>query len=328
MVNELVHLPKGSLPAGGIDELVVPSPIMAEGERAAVRYIEFFTAQIRNQNTRAAYARAASAFFAWCEAHGLALPAIQPVHVATYVEQIGRERSAPTVKQQLAAIRMLFDWLVVGQVVPHNPASAVRGPKHSTAKGKTRMPTREEAKALLASIPTDELVGLRDRALIGTLLFTFARVSAATALRVEDYYPVGKRWWLRLHEKGGKHHEMPAHHSLQQYLDVYIEAAGIEQDKRSPLFRTAEGRTGRLTGQAMSQPDVYRMIQRRAEASGVATKIGCHSWRARGITAYLENGGLLEHAQHMAGHASARTTKLYDRRGEQVSLDEVERITL
>ena len=77
------------------------------------------------------------------------------------------------------------------------------------------MPTREEAKALLAAIPTDSLVGLRDRALIGTLLFSFARVSAALAMRVEDYYPIGKRWWLRLHEKGGKHHEMPAHHTLQ-----------------------------------------------------------------------------------------------------------------
>jgi site-specific recombinase XerD len=328
MTSALVHLATGPLSVAGQGELVVPSPVMAEGEHAATRYVEFFTAQIRNPNTRAAYARAASAFFAWCEQHGLSLPAIGPVHVATYVERIGRERSAPTVKQQLAAIRMLFDWLVVGQVVPHNPASAVRGPKHSAAKGKTRMPTREEAKALLAGISANELVGLRDRALIGTLLFTFARVGAATAMRVEDYYPVGKRWWVRLREKGGKHHEMPAHHTLQEYLDAYIEASGISADPKGPLFRTAEGRTGRLTGQTMTQPDVYRMIQRRAEAAGVATKIGCHSWRARGITAYLENGGLLEHAQQMAGHASAGTTKLYDRRGEQISLDEVERIAL
>ena len=313
MTSALAPLAKGCLPPSGLGELAVPSPVMAEGEHAATRYVEFFTAQIRNPNTRAAYARAASAFFAWCEQHGLSLPAIGPVHVATYVERIGRERSAPTVKQQLAAIRMLFDWLVVGQVVPHNPASAVRGPKHSTAKGKTRMPTREEAKALLAAIPTDSLMGLRDRALIGTLLFTFARVSATTALRVEDYYQVGKRWWVRLHEKGGRYHEMPVHHSLQDYLDAYLDAAGLRANPKGPLFRTAEGCTGRLTDQAMSQPDVYRMIQRRAEAAGVATRIGCHSWRARGITAYLENGGLLEHAQQMAGHASARTTKSLSR---------------
>jgi integrase len=139
---------------------------------------------------------------------------------------------------------------------------------------------------------------------------------------------VGKRWWLRLHEKGGKEHEMPAHHTLQEYLDTYVEAADLAKDRKGPLFRSAEGRTGRLTDQAMRRADVYRMIGRRAAAARVATRIGCHSWRARGITAYLENGGLLEHAQQMAAHASARTTKLYDRRSETISLDEVERIVL
>lgn len=328
MNGVLLPSPAPSSALAGIDVGAVPVIIAAAGDRATTRYVEFFTAQIRNPNTRAAYARAADRFLAWCGAVGLGLPQIGPVHIAAYVEQIGREMSAPTVKLQLAAIRMLFDWLVVGQVVPHNPAASVRGPKHSTAKGKTRMPTREEARALIAAIPADSLAGLRDRALIGTLLFTFARVSAALAMRVEDYYPIGKRWWIRLHEKGGKHHEMPAHHTLQEYLDAYIESAGIGEDRRTPLFRSAEGRTGRLTNQAMSRADAFRMIGRRAEAANVATRIGCHSWRARGITAYLENGGLLEHAQQMAAHASARTTKLYDRRGEAISLDEVERIVL
>jgi len=133
---------------------------------------------------------------------------------------------------------------------------------------------------------------------------------------------------VRLHEKGGKEHEMPAHHTLQEWLDAYIDAAGIADDAKGHLFRSVDRRTGRLTDRPLSQADVYRMIQRRAEAAGVATKLGCHSWRARGITAYLENGGLLEHAQQMAAHSSARTTKLYDRRGETISLDEVERITL
>ncbi|MFZ1426927.1 MAG: tyrosine-type recombinase/integrase [Geminicoccaceae bacterium] len=308
---------------------VVPALVAAAGERAQHRFLEFLAANIRNPNTRAAYHRAAVGFCSWCERHGVdELARIAPLHVAAWVEQQGRAHSAPTVKQQLAAIRMLFDWLVVGQVVPHNPAHAVKGPRHSTAKGKTRMPTRDEAKALLAAIPTDSLVGLRDRALIGTLLFTFARVSAALDMRVEDYYPVGKRWWVRLHEKGGKHHEMPTHHTLQEYLDTYIEAADLAKDRKGPLFRSAQGRTGRLTEQTMHRTDVYRMIGRRAAASNVATHIGCHSWRARGITAYLENGGLLEHAQQMAAHASARTTKLYDRRSETISLDEVERIVL
>ena len=326
MAHDLV-LPMPGPPAL-LGALAVPATVADAGAAAARRYVEFFAAQIRNPNTRAAYARAASDFFGWCERHGLALPAVQPVHVAAWVEGLSRALSAPSVKQRLAAVRMLFDWLVVGQVVPHNPAAPVRGPKHSAIKGKTRMPTRDEAKALLAAIPIDSVIGLRDRALIGVLLYTFARVGAAIAMRAGDYYPVGKRWWVRLHEKDGRHHEMPCHHTLVEWLDAYIEAAGIEADRRGPLFRTAEGRTGRLTTAVMTQPDVYRMIGRRAEAAGVATQIGCHSWRARGITAYLENGGLLEHAQAMAGHASARTTKLYDRRSDQVSLDEVERISL
>ena len=307
----------------------MPAVIAKSGQKAAWRYVEFFAVSIRNPNTRAAYARAASAFFAWCDGLALALPGIQPVHVAAWIEQLSREgRSAPTVKQHLAAVRMLFDWLVVGQVVPHNPAAAVRGPKHSMATGKTHMPDREEAKALLVAIDTSNLLGLRDRALIGMLLFTFARIGAVTAMRVGDYYPIGKRWWVRLHEKGGKEHVMPVHHTLQDWLDAYLDAAEIAGNAKGVLFRTAERRTGRLTEKPLAQADAYRMIQRRAAAADLTTRIGCHCWRARGITAYLENGGLLEHAQKMAAHASARTTKLYDRRGEEVSLDEVEKISI
>lgn len=223
---------------------------------------------------------------------------------------------------------MPFGWLVVGQAVPHNPAAAVRGPKLSMATSKTHMPSREEAKALIASIDTGQLIGLRDCALTGTLLFTFARIGAVTAMRVSNYYPVGKRWWVRLHEKDGKEHTMPAHHTLQDWLDAYLDAATVGDDRNGFLFRTAERRTGRLTGKPLAQADAYWMIQRRVAVSDVATRIGCHSWWAQGITACLENGRLLEHAQRMAAHASARTTKLYDRRGEAISLDEVERISL
>jgi len=326
MTNQLASFQSlPALPAGA----VVPAMVAACGEKAAWRYLEFFAANIRNPNTRAAYVRAASSFFAWCERMGLVLPSIMPVHVAAWVETLTKAgRSAPTVKQHLAAVRMLFDWLVVGQVVPHNPAAAVRGPKHSMATGKTHMPSRDEAKALIAAIDTDSLMGLRDRALIGTLLYTFGRISAVTAMRGSDYYQVGKRGWMRLHEKGGKEHAMPVHHTLEEWLDAYQAAAGIVNDRKGFLFRTGDKRSGRLTEKPLAQADAWRMIQRRAIAAGVDTQLGCHSWRARGITAYLENGGLLEHAQRMAAHSSARTTKLYDRRGEGISLDEVERITL
>jgi site-specific recombinase XerD len=171
----------------GTDTLL-PVQVRTAGKKAARRFLEFFTANIRNPNTRQAYVRAVSDFFHWCERMGLdRLDAVEPVHVAAYVEQLGTLRSAPTVKQHLAAVRMLFDWLVVGQVVPTNPASVVRGPSHVVKRGKTPVLSPEEAHELFAAIPTDTLVGLRDRALIGVLIYSFARVSAALGMRVEDY---------------------------------------------------------------------------------------------------------------------------------------------
>jgi site-specific recombinase XerD len=305
----------------------VPAVIAAAGAPAKKRFIEFFTANIRNRNTRLAYARAVSDFFAWCEQAGLStLESVQPVHVAAYIEQLSLTRSAPSVKQHLAAVRMLYDWLVVGQVVPINPASVVRGPSHVVKQGKTPILSPEEARELFASIPTDTLVGLRDRALIGVLIYSFARVSAAVAMRVEDYFPQRKRWWLRLHEKGGKHHEMPVHHTLEEYLDAYIEAAAIWEDKKGPLFRASNGKIGTLSERPLDREDAFHMVRRRARQAGIETKIGCHSFRATGITIYLTNGGDLEKAQQMAAHESPRTTKLYDRRSDVVSLDEVEKV--
>lgn len=302
--------------------------LFAPSEQAGMRFIEFFTAHIRNPNTRRAYFRAVVAFAAWCEDNGLPnLQALGPVHVATYIEGLRDSLAVPSIKLQLAAIRMLFDWLVVGQVVPFNPASSVRAPKHSVKKGKTPVLTAEEARALLDGMDTATVQGLRDRALIGLMTYTFARVGAAVGMRVEDVYVQGRRTWVRLHEKGGKLHEMPCHHNLEEYLQAYVEAAGLTEDK-AWLFQSVRGRTGQLTGKPLLQSNVHAMIQRRAEDVGIRTKVGCHSFRATGITEYLRNGGKLEIAQHMANHESARTTGLYDRRNDDVTLDEVERILI
>ena len=309
--------------------IVVPAIVADAGDAAAKRFLEFFAVTIRNKNTRTAYLHAASRFFAWCEHHQLgALDEIEPLHVAAYIEVLGKDFEKPTVKQHLAAIRMLFDWLVTGQVVATNPAHSVRGPKHVVKTGKTTVLDAEQARKLLDSIDISTVVGLRDRALISVMTFAFARIGAVVAMRVEDYYPKGKRWWVRLHEKGGKRHEMPAHHTLEAYLDAYIEAAGIRDGGKTPLFRSAARRTGTLTDKPMNRVDAWRMIQRRAADLGASVKIGCHTFRATGITAYLEAGGTLENAQAMAAHESPRTTKLYDRTGDEITLDEVERIQI
>jgi site-specific recombinase XerC len=219
-----------------------------------------------------------------------ASPSISSRSTLRHIEALGKDFEKPTVKQHLAAIRMLFDWLVTGQVVATNPAHAVRGPKHVVKTGKTTVLTGEQARELLDSIDTSTLVGLRDGALMSVMTFAFARIGAVVAMRVEDYYPKGKRWWVRLHEKGGKRHEMPAHHNLEAYLDFYIEGAGIRDAGKAPLFRSAAGRTGTLTAKAMNRVDAWRMIQRRAADLGTRARIGCHTFRATGITAYLEAG--------------------------------------
>jgi len=290
------------------------------------RAIEFFVANIRNPNTRRAYARTSAEFAQWCDRQCIrSLREIRPVHVAAYIEQL--TLSAPSVKQRLAAIRAFFDWLVLGHAMDVNPAASVRGPKHSVKKGKTPALAADEARALINTIDVRTTIGLRDRALVGLMLYTFARVGAAIQIHVDDVYIQGRRTWIRLREKGGKQHEMPCHHCLEEYLHSYIETAQIGEGKQF-LFRTAIGRTNRLSEKPMLQADVYRMIRRRATAASIETKIGCHSFRATGITEYLRNGGKLEIAQQMANHESARTTGLYDRRDDLVSLDEVERIVI
>jgi site-specific recombinase XerC len=165
----------------------------------------------------------------------------------------------PTVKQHLAAIRTLFDWLIIGQVLAVNPAHAVRGPKHVVRRGMT---------------------------------------------------------------------PMPAHHKLEHFIDEYLAAAGIREDAKTPLFRSAIGKTGVLTDKPMNRVDAYHMIRRRTAEAGLKGKLGCHVFRATGITASLEAGGTLENAQAMAAHESPRTTKLYDRTGDEITLDEVERIAI
>lgn len=307
----------------------LPLVVSNSGEQATYRYVEFFTAQIRNPNTRRAYLVSTTQFFTWCQDHGLELGSIHSIHVATYIEVLQQSLSPPTVKQHLAGIRMLFDWLVTGHIVQTNPATSVRGPKYVANRGKTPILTPEETRQLFDSIPTDTLIGLRDRALIAVMVYTFARITAATSMKVGDYYPTGKRWWVRLHEKGGKRHEMPAHHTLEQYLDEYLDAAGIRDQPKSPLFRTFRGGRKRiLTENPMLQTYGWQMVQRRATAAGIATKIGNHTFRGTGITTYLSNNGTLEKAQQMAAHESPRTTKLYDRTNDEMSLDEIEKIII
>lgn len=274
MSNQCALVPRGlAALSEKTPALFLPNAKAAEG------LVDFFTSNIANKHTRRAYYKAVCRFAARYEGRGeLDLAHVKPVHVAAFIE--GLPLAKPTVKQHLAALRMLFDWLVVGHVIEVNPAHAVRGPRHVVKEGRTPVLDREEAQALLAAIDASSLTGLRDRALIGTMIHTFARIGAVLQMNVGDYFMQDRCGWVRVHEKGGKEHAAPCHHKLEAFLDD-DRAAGPQCEHQ--------------------------------------TKIGNHSLRATGITDYLKSGGTLEHAQAMANHSSPRTTKLYDRRTDEAS---------
>lgn len=306
---------------------LVPSLFLDAGPQAWFRVLEFFTARIRNRNTREAYARAVRHFSTWCAKKRLTLEQVNSLVVAAYIEELGTVAARPTVKQHLAAIRMLFDYLTTVQVMKVNPAAPVRGPKHVVRKGKTPVLSAEEARHLLDSIDVTKLIGLRDRALLAVMIFSFARIGAVVAMNVEDYFSRNKRSWFRLHEKGGKRHDVPAHTRAQEYMDAYLAAAEIGGERKAPVFRTFDRRR-QLTTERLNRREALAMIKRRAKRAGLPATICCHTFRATGITTYLLNGGTLEKAQQIAAHESPRTTKLYDRTSDDMCAEEIEKIVV
>ena len=320
------HLP--AIPAPTAFGAIVPAIVAGTHEDAAERFLEFFAATIRNANTRAAYMNAVADFLSFPPVAALgSLADIRSIHVSAYIEHVSDRFAPQTVKLRLAGLRGLFDWLARHGVLETNPAAPVRGPSYTQKRGKTPILTAAEAKRLIESIEADSLVGLRDRALIATMVYSFARVSATVGMNLDDLVQTAGRSWLRLSEKGGKVHEMPVHHRLLEHLEAYLAALG-PRDAKAPLFRTAQGRTNVLGSARLTRFDAYAMIRRRAARAGVVEKIGNHSFRGTGITTFLLNDGTLELAQEMANHASPRTTKLYDRRGDKITQDAVERIRI
>ena len=327
LLTAIAPLPPSSLAQPG--GIFVPAMISTAGEETLKRFLEFFVAHIRNPNTRLAYGRAVSQFFTWCEQRGIReLSAINSLVVSAYIEQ--HPASPPTVKQHLSAIRQLFTWLEDKKMLTDNPAEEVKGPKHRVKVGKTPVLETEDARRLFASFDRSHVVGLRDRALVGLMTYTFARISAVLGMDVEDYHMRGKRPWVRLHEKGGKVHELPLHPVAEEYLDLYIEMAkrdlGDGFIKKTPLFRSVHGKTKRLTENRLTPRNAQDMIKRRLADAGIEDDASPHSFRAMGLTNYLENGGSLDTAQEIAAHEDIRTTKLYDRRREKVSFEEILRV--
>jgi integrase/recombinase XerD len=315
------------IPASGAispTEQVVPFvPIRKTPQRAAE---EFFASHISNENTREAYTRDAFRFAAWCSANSLTLEAISPVHVAGYRDQLQREKmSAASVKRHLSALRMLFSHMVASGAMAYNPAREVKTPPIRRTEGKTPALSPEQMHALFESIGNEKLIDLRDKALIGVMAYTFARVSAACRLIASDYIDLGRQTFLSLKEKGGVEREIPCHPSLTLYLDEWLRVSGISGNL--PLFPAFSGPAhDQLSTEPIQRDECLQMVKRRLKRAGLPLLFSNHSFRATGITTFLENGGQLETAQRIAGHADSRTTKGYDRRATRLELEEITRI--
>ena len=321
----------GPLAVAPIDRL--PAVITEAGDNARFAYEEFFST-LDSPHTITAYRRDLNRFLDHVHELGLALHQVTPKMVRAYIDHLRPVRptdpplSAPTRKRVLAALRKFFDFAVTRHAVPLNPVLSVRGPKHRVVEGKTPEISVMQARQLLAVVDTSHVVGLRDRAILATMIYTGARVGAVAKLTVRDFYDAGGQWYFRFHEKGGKSREIPCRHDLQGFIFEYVAAAGIADQKHGPLFRSAVRRERRLTLAALPANDMCKMVKRRLQDAGLPGQISPHSFRVAVATDLLTQDVPLEQVQYLLGHADSRTTKLYDRRKRQVTRNVVERISV
>lgn len=308
--------------------IVPPKFIVLNGTALVSSYGSFFS-QTLNENTNQAYANGIKLFCDFLTDSALNdILDIEPGHVTEFIGMMTEaEYGVATTRLYLSAIRMFLDQCVVDGLISVNPAKAVKLPRQSSRTGKTPVIIPTQVRQILDSIPLITQADYRDRALIGLMVFSFFRVSAALALSLKDYELRGDQRWIIGEEKGSKRHEMPVHPSLEILLDHYIAFLGMTEPS-TPLFQSSTARGGKLTGRVFDRTSAWRMVRRRAAAAGVHREIGNHSFRATGITTYLNAGGSLEDARIMANHSNATTTKLYDRTGDIVKIKEVNRIEI
>ena len=315
--------------------VAAPEIVKDAGPNAEYAYADFFKAKISNPNTRKAYKRAVDRFLGFCQQRGVELRQVTSFLIGDYLEHHlvdpnGHPLSAPSKKQHLAALRHFFDNQQMYHGVVLNPASSVRGPKHVAHEGKTPAFDDKQVRALFKSINTDDILGLRDKTILMVLAYTAARAGAVAKLRLEDYYSDGTQWWFHFGEKGGKVHLVPARHDLQVQMDHYLRAANLVGGPgKAPLFRSARGRSRRLSDRGLTGNDLLRIVKRRLRAAGLPEgTFCCHSFRATTATNLLRQDVAREQVQSLLGHADARTTDLYNRTDKEVRRNLVERISI
>ena len=299
----------------------------SESKRAKVSetLLNILEGRVRNSNTRKAYKAAWRSFFQFCSEYKLELHRVKPYHFGLWLKR--HTGSVATQRQHLAAVRLLFDHLLEKGVVDINPAARAKAPRLERESAHTPVFEENEIKTFLEAIKPDSLLDKRDKALFSTLVYSWARVSAVVGLNVEDYFERKGECWLRLHEKRGKIHEVPVHSKARQAIDQWLLASNFDSNPSAPLF-PAFGKNKKIPElRHMDRTSVWKLVQARARASGLEKRVCCHSFRATGITEYMNAGGSLDIAQRMAGHSQLSTTKIYDRSRDRLTMAEVEKVS-
>lgn len=328
--------------------ILVPRIIAETSEKVTRCYLDFFFAQVENENTRTSYVRAIVDFFSWVDLNreNYDLLDIETLDVVAWVKWLettvnpatGKVPSKSTVRQRLAAVKSLFNWFRLHQHITVSPAAAVKKKRERVTRGKTKSLQPAQARKLLDTIETQYVsdgnklpshIGVRDKALISVMLFTFARISAAISMNIGDVDEIEGRLFINMREKGNRQSRMPCsltlEKSLRPYLSLLRHLGFVEQ---SPLFQTVDRRK-QLSGNRLHRTEAWYMVRRRALKAGIPVEVCNHTFRATGITTYLEHpDARLELAQAMAGHADPATTLLYDHREDKVTQSEVERVDI
>ena len=322
-MSDAAQTSQGSNPSATNRLEIVPEPILVRsGQTAVTLYSRFINVGLASAQSARTYRSVTRSFMLWLETQGVdELLDVEPDHVKAYLVhrdvELGKTGSVAT---HFAAVRSMFHAFVAGGYLASNPATSVKYRIHKGREGKTPVISTAEVRAIIDGIfddvPHETLkhTDYRDRALIAVMGYTFARIGGALSTRLRDYVVYDGERWLEFAEKGGKLHRLPVLGEARTYLDNYIRACDLS-DPDAWLFQSAN-RNGTLSGKPYDRTNALRMVKRRAATAGVTGRVVNHTFRATGITRFLENDGSLDDAQTIANHADSSTTKLYDRRGK------------
>ena len=269
--------------------------------------IDSYISSLPSRNSRLAYSRAITRLVRWCEAKGLSLCKLERANAVQYFAE--HDGSSATLRQNKSVICGLFDHFITLHLATYNPFLQVRITPESSVRLKTPALTINELSLLFERIDCSDIMGLRDRALMGLIFYAFARVSCALQIRASDLSVKEEGVFLCLPDRKGTRNEYPLHPQAYQYVKEYLSAAAHLLIPESPIFQSV--RRGTLSGRGMGPTDVLRMFKRRSAEANLPVEVSADRLVATGIAFFLKEGGTLEEAQFLARHTNPNTTSKY-----------------